>query len=81
MVSHKTGSKLIFSLGDQSYEAVLKDLPEYVISGSEVNIGGTTYTLDEGLKAACRQLPTLILQDRKLDGSLWASVKIPVDLN
>jgi flagellar hook-associated protein 1 FlgK len=46
----ENGSKLIFSLGDQSYEAVLKDLPEYVISGSEVNIGGTTYTLHEGLK-------------------------------
>ena len=46
----ENGSKLIFSLGDQSYEAVLKDLPEYEISGSEVNIGGTTFTLDEGLK-------------------------------
>ena len=46
----ENGSKLIFSLGDQSYEAVLKDVPEYVISGSDVNIGGTTYTLDEGLK-------------------------------
>jgi flagellar hook-associated protein 1 FlgK len=46
----ESGSKLVFSLGDQSYEAVLKDVPEYVISGSNVNIGGTTYTLDEGLK-------------------------------
>jgi flagellar hook-associated protein 1 FlgK len=46
----ENGSKITFSLGEQSYEAVLKDVPEYVISGSDVNIGGATYTLDEGLK-------------------------------
>ena len=46
----ENGSKLIFSLGDQTYEAVLKDLPDYVIAGSDVDIGRTTYALDEGLE-------------------------------
>jgi flagellar hook-associated protein 1 FlgK len=46
----ENGSKLIFRLGDQTYEAVLKDLPDYVLAGSNVDIGGTTYSLDEGLK-------------------------------
>ena len=44
------GSALEFRLGDQTYLATLNGVPSYTVQGDNVEIDGTTFTLNDGLK-------------------------------
>ena len=46
----KNGDSLEFRLGDQLYRATLNNVPEYIIEGSNVLIGGISYNQADALK-------------------------------